>query len=149
LGQGQHLLWWRILLCKIQPQIPPKKRVVPARAWRKEGVGGSKGDYSFFSLFGPAGRVCQACKIRFFTKNKTVPLDNLVVSASYVRFGLSRLNSFAINENLKAILTDKKILLIDDIATTGSTLFECARVLKLAGAQKVFGAVIARQEINT
>ena len=25
-GQGQHLFWWRILLCKIQPQIPPKKR---------------------------------------------------------------------------------------------------------------------------
>ena len=32
-GQGQHLLW-RILLCKIQPQIPPKKNR-PARAWRK------------------------------------------------------------------------------------------------------------------
>ena len=39
-GQGQHLLWWRILLCKIQPQIPPKKRIVPARAWRKGGLGG-------------------------------------------------------------------------------------------------------------
>jgi len=24
-GQWQHLFWWRILLCKIQPQIPPKK----------------------------------------------------------------------------------------------------------------------------
>src|SRR3989304_3785149 len=39
-GQGQHLFWWRILLCKIQPQIPPKKRIVPARAWRKGGLGG-------------------------------------------------------------------------------------------------------------
>ena len=40
-GQGQHHFWWRILLCKIQPQIPPKKRIVPARAWRKGGLGGN------------------------------------------------------------------------------------------------------------
>jgi len=26
LGQGQHFLWWRISLCEIRPQIPPKKR---------------------------------------------------------------------------------------------------------------------------
>lgn len=38
----------------------------------------------------------------------------------------------------------KNILLIDDVATTGSTLFECAKVLKKSGAKKVFGVVIAR-----
>jgi len=42
-------------------------------------------------------------------------------------------------------LKNKQILLIDDIATTGATLEECARVLKSAGAKKVFAAVIARQ----
>ena len=35
------------------------------------------------------------------------------------------------------------ILLIDDITTTGSTLNECAKVLKQAGAQKVWGLVLA------
>jgi ComF family protein len=39
-------------------------------------------------------------------------------------------------------------LLIDDIATTGSTLFECAKILKQNGAKKVLGAVIARQEFS-
>lgn len=39
-------------------------------------------------------------------------------------------------------------LLIDDIATTGATLFECAKVLKVCGAKKVFAAVIARQEFK-
>ena len=42
----------------------------------------------------------------------------------------------------------KTILLIDDVATTGSTIFECAKVLKAAGAKEVYAAVIARQEIK-
>ncbi|MDO8240742.1 MAG: ComF family protein [Candidatus Moranbacteria bacterium] len=40
------------------------------------------------------------------------------------------------------------VLLVDDISTTGSTLFECAKVLKQNGAKKVFGAVIARQDMK-
>ena len=36
------------------------------------------------------------------------------------------------------------ILLLDDILTTGSTLFEAARVLKKNGVKKVFGLALAR-----
>lgn len=38
----------------------------------------------------------------------------------------------------------RRILLVDDIYTTGSTMEECARVLKIAGAKQVIGIVIAR-----
>jgi len=38
----------------------------------------------------------------------------------------------------------KKVILIDDVATTLSTLNECARVLKEAGVEEVFGFVFAR-----
>lgn len=38
----------------------------------------------------------------------------------------------------------KTVWLVDDVATTGTTLEECARVLKRHGAKKVFGIVIAR-----
>lgn len=48
----------------------------------------------------------------------------------------------------KNFLKSKNILLVDDVATTGATLFECARILKKAGASEVFGLVIARQEIR-
>lgn len=52
--------------------------------------------------------------------------------------------SMAEQENVK----DKTVLLVDDVATTGSTIFECAKVLKKAGAKEVFAIVIARQEIK-
>lgn len=41
-------------------------------------------------------------------------------------------------------LVGKSIWLIDDVATTGSTLDACARALKHAGARTVWGIVVAR-----
>ena len=41
-------------------------------------------------------------------------------------------------------LRNKKIILLDDIWTSGSTLKECARVLKRKGVAKVWGLVLAR-----
>lgn len=38
---------------------------------------------------------------------------------------------------------DKKILLIDDVFTTGATLDECSRILKRAGAKSVVTATVA------
>lgn len=44
----------------------------------------------------------------------------------------------------REFIEGKNVLLIDDVMTTGATLNECAKILKKAGAKKVFGAVIAR-----
>jgi ComF family protein len=45
----------------------------------------------------------------------------------------------------KELITGKTVLLIDDVTTTGSTLNECAKVLKENGAKKVFGVVVAKR----
>ena len=44
----------------------------------------------------------------------------------------------------KADVRELRVLLIDDVLTTGSTLSECARVLKGAGALSVHAATVAR-----
>lgn len=44
----------------------------------------------------------------------------------------------------KEKISDKKILLIDDVYTTGATMEECARILKEAGAKEVWGVAVAR-----
>jgi len=41
-------------------------------------------------------------------------------------------------------IKERKILLVDDVYTTGSTMEEAARVLKKSGAKEVIGIVIAR-----
>jgi predicted amidophosphoribosyltransferase len=45
-----------------------------------------------------------------------------------------------------SLVQGKRVLLIDDILTTGSTLSECASVLLGAGATEVVCAVFARAE---
>lgn len=50
--------------------------------------------------------------------------------------------AFAINDPRP--VKGRSILLVDDVVTTGTTLHECARVLKKCGAAQVFGLSLAR-----
>lgn len=64
----------------------------------------------------------------------------------------TRLNRRERLENVKDAFTvmekggaeDRKILLLDDVFTTGTTLSECARVLKAAGASEVHALTVTR-----
>ena len=52
--------------------------------------------------------------------------------------------AFKIRSGVKKSVLKKKVLLIDDIWTTGSTMREGARVLRKNGVEEVWGVVVAR-----
>lgn len=47
------------------------------------------------------------------------------------------------------LVSKKKVLIVDDVATSGSTLEACANALKHAGADDIFGITLARATQNT
>jgi len=53
--------------------------------------------------------------------------------------------AFKIPGDKPELVRNKRILLVDDVATTGATIFECAKTLKKSGASEVFAVVVARQ----
>jgi ComF family protein len=53
-------------------------------------------------------------------------------------------SAFTVHPKRKNNVLGKTIMLIDDVYTTGSTVNECARVLKKAGADKVYVLTLAR-----
>lgn len=52
--------------------------------------------------------------------------------------------AFALKAGCSDIIKDKKVILVDDVAATGSTVEECAKVLKQAGAKEVWALALAR-----
>lgn len=89
---------------------------------------------------------------RSITKNLNIDLDFL--SLRRIRYTIPQigLNNKDRKKNVrgafgfvgKKSLKDRNVILVDDVATTGSTLNECARVLKKAGCRNVFCLVLAR-----
>lgn len=95
--------------------------------------------------YNPAGEIAKE-----MSKLLEIPIKNVLtksfetetqhISGAFYRKG-NVAGAYDISEN--ADLQGKTVLLVDDIKTTGSTLNECARVLKIAGAEKVCCAVAA------
>ena len=57
------------------------------------------------------------------------------------------IDSFSFKGSLD-LVKGKRILLIDDICTTGSTFNECAKILRKVGAQNVCALALARDALN-
>lgn len=86
------------------------------------------------------------------SKSLNIPLINDVLIKTKETPPQVELGGEVREENIKGAflvkskekIQGKKILLVDDVYTTGSTMEEAARVLKTAGAKEVLGAVVAR-----
>lgn len=83
-----------------------------------------------------------ALRLRPLLRNAFRPSTLLRVAIGRDSFLWGELNSVA--TLCSPMLTGLRVLLVDDILTTGSTAEECARVLKRAGAGRVFVVAVAR-----
>ena len=54
-------------------------------------------------------------------------------------------NTFLVASSQEKKIKNSRILLIDDVTTTGTTLNSCAEVLKLAGAKEIIGLTVAHE----
>lgn len=78
-----------------------------------------------------------------------VKVDNCIKRTKNTKTQV-KLNKKERQENLKDVfclknpIAYKSVLLVDDVMTTGTTLEECASVLKKSGVEKVYGLVFAR-----
>lgn len=87
---------------------------------------------------------------RVVSKNIGVPVENLLYKVfdnkaqrtqSAKQRKVNVYGAFDLFDNVD--VTDKTILLIDDVKTTGSTLNECAKMLKIYGCKEVYAASFA------
>ncbi len=78
-----------------------------------------------------------------------IPVENEIVRRNNNTTAMKRLNQLKRKKNLLKAFTTlengvqfKKVLIVDDIYTTGTTMDEVARVLKEQGVEKVYGMCI-------
>ena len=78
--------------------------------------------------------------VELLTKHTDVPAQSGVGSAEKRRANISGVYSVTDEE----LVRGRRVLVIDDIITTGSTLSECAKTLKYSGAEEVICCTLAR-----
>lgn len=83
-----------------------------------------------------SGNVCTDILFKKFHTRSQVEVKNREERSANVAGSFESRNSETIR--------NKKILLIDDVFTTGATISEAKKILKKAGAKKVVGVVVAR-----
>lgn len=87
-----------------------------------------------------------------------IPVMNLLVKTKDKKHqaGLSQIDrlsnlkdTFEVNTNVLQEVKGKRVLIIDDVFTTGATLSECSEVLKNAGLKTVKGLTFAKTKLNS
>ena len=93
-----------------------------------------------------AAHVAQATKLPYLSLlRRTRAGPHQVGLAAPHRYENVR-GAFALRRGV--VLRNARLLIVDDVRTTGATLDECAKVLRRAGAAEVYGAVVLRAGVG-
>ena len=89
---------------------------------------------------------------KLISQSTTIPLSTTLIKTKETKpqMELNRRERIeniknCFNVNNKKEIENKSILLLDDVYTTGTTMDECAKILKQNGAKEVWGLSIARE----
>ena len=146
---AEHVLGKRLAdaITKLQGQLPSDIVAIPVPlfAARQAQRGFNQSELLARAAVKHLARTSFPCRLRLAT-------DILVrIKATPPFFSLSptqrrsRIRGAFTVANVDAIV-GREVLLIDDIMTTGATASECARVLRRAGASRVWVATVARAQ---
>ncbi len=91
-----------------------------------------------------ARKICDKTNILHFEKDILIKTKNIVPQSTLTRKERQQnvQNAYDVINTEK--IQDKKVLLFDDVYTTGSTVNECSRMLKMSGASMVDVLTIAK-----
>lgn len=84
-------------------------------------------------------RELQVMPVACLKKIRHNPPQSSIASAAQRRANV--LGAYKVSD--PALVAGKRILLLDDIITTGATISECAKMLMAAGAKEVYGVAVA------
>ena len=133
----------RLLAMKILQEFPEGFDClawVPVSRWRKFRRG-----YDQVELLADAvGRELDMEPVKLLRKIRNHRVQSSIVGEAQRRANV--LGAYRA-ENTE-LLREKRILLLDDVITTGATLGECARVLLTAGAKEIYCAAVATARHN-
>jgi len=93
-----------------------------------------------------AAHVAQATELPYLPLLRRVRAGPHQVGLAATRRYENVRGAFALRRG--AALRAARILVVDDVRTTGATLEECAKVLRRGGAAEVYGAVVLRAGVG-
>ena len=85
-------------------------------------------------------------ELKIETENLLQKKENIKTQSSLLKTGRSRniRNAFYIEKEKEEKVKNKRVILLDDIFTTGATARECSKKLKEAGAKDILVLVLAK-----
>ena len=85
-------------------------------------------------------------------KRQNIPIENLIIRIRATEHLYDKNleerqkeldGAFALTEGAEKKVEGRNFLILDDIFTTGTTMSECAKILKAAGASEIYGLALA------